>query len=1002
MSDQSLISPERRAQHLYEEAQQYLEQGTFALARSLHEQALALREQHLGADHPDTARSLNGVASACIEQGDFQAAQACIERALVIQRQAFGSEHVDIARSLNDLGITYLVLDQVAQGHQLLQQAYTMRARLLGSEHTDTIESMNNLGIVLYRVGEHSQVIQLHEQALAICERVFGEQHRKTIESLNYLAAKLARNRATYARARTLYERALTSSEQVLGDIHPLVGQLLSNLGAVLADLGDEAAAQGTLERSLALHEQTLGPEHTNTAYVIMNLADLYTAQDNQAAAHPLYERALIIWEQSYGAHHANTLRALEKLVLCLGNLLSLEQAASDSQAAMDAGMLYQSTAGVPTKLPGIGYEATQLYICLTALQAAAGTLRPEDRHLVGASVNAPQAAANLHRIVERLKMKHTHSVLSPTEEAVLQQASQLEQQADVYFDIGDFESAAALFAEALALHEQVHGPYHLDYIPLLRKQVGVARVQGRYTAVLPLIERIAETHAQILGEGHIATTQALMEYMTLYIEEYGLGAARHIQERIHRGMEETLGADDSHVRLIRRVVDLTEGDEEDDDIPDEPRSAHWERAEAALRENPPALLADIYEVDWENLEHAYGSASDVPHLLMLLLSDDEVIREDVYESLYSNIWHQGTVYEATSYAVPFLLRLLEHPDTPDKASIMYLLSSLAEGNSYLAAHHCEGDELFDWRTLLEEDGKDFDEELNKELSWVEAANRAVGKGVDLYFQLLDEDNDELRNCAFELLGVVRGRSDEIVPRLLALLHTTDDTARREQIVQVLNRQMDSSEGTQQFFSDLLQQHESETLAYTAAVALTERAREQTPEAAVEIIVSATQVLGMLHPYDRHLDAAIRAAHYEAERRYSSGTGYGLDGAIAALLHLGSVRVLPILLRILPWVADAAATQRIAGILLDLVFNAGDIQQKGFTLEWDEGQAKNCIYNYCKPTPQAPRSVSSLTTEQRAALGALVAHEPLWQFKSSLLELYGLPTEREQVRRLLA
>ena len=50
-------------------------------------------------------------------------------------------------------------------------------------------------------------------------------------------------------------------------------------------------------------------------------------------------------------------------------------------------------------------------------------------------------------------------------------------------------------------------------------------------------------------------------------------------------------------------------------------------------------------------LHHAYGPAEDVPNQLRALISHDEKQRDEALYALHGNIWHQGTIYEATSHA---------------------------------------------------------------------------------------------------------------------------------------------------------------------------------------------------------------------------------------------------------------------------------------------------------------------------------------------------------------
>lgn len=84
--------------------------------------------------------------------------------------------------------------------------------------------------------------------------------------------------------------------------------------------------------------------------------------------------------------------------------------------------------------------------------------------------------------------------------------------------------------------------------------------------------------------------------------------------------------------------------------------------------------------MDWARLEHAYGSAADVPGQIRDLTSSDEEVRSRALWDLYGNIFHQGSRYEASAYAVPFLLDLASDAQTPDRAAVVGLLTSIAIG----------------------------------------------------------------------------------------------------------------------------------------------------------------------------------------------------------------------------------------------------------------------------------------------------------------------------------
>lgn len=89
-------------------------------------------------------------------------------------------------------------------------------------------------------------------------------------------------------------------------------------------------------------------------------------------------------------------------------------------------------------------------------------------------------------------------------------------------------------------------------------------------------------------------------------------------------------------------------------------------------------LLEGLDEVDWAELGHAYGRAQDVPGQLTAVCGQDEAAREGALRSLFGNIFHQGTRYSASPYAVPFLARIALAGPHPVREGALRLLTRLA------------------------------------------------------------------------------------------------------------------------------------------------------------------------------------------------------------------------------------------------------------------------------------------------------------------------------------
>ncbi|MDR6558462.1 hypothetical protein J2809_002832 [Arthrobacter pascens] len=108
--------------------------------------------------------------------------------------------------------------------------------------------------------------------------------------------------------------------------------------------------------------------------------------------------------------------------------------------------------------------------------------------------------------------------------------------------------------------------------------------------------------------------------------------------------------------------------------------------------------LDELDRVDWSQLEHCYGKgavslgvagdvsvaiAGDVSRSLAALRADPSLA---ITDGLYSNICHQGTVYQATAFAVPFIAAVAAG-DVPDgiRVPLLALLGDISIGGSYVA-----------------------------------------------------------------------------------------------------------------------------------------------------------------------------------------------------------------------------------------------------------------------------------------------------------------------------
>ena len=188
-------------------------------------------------------------------------------------------------------------------------------------------------------------------------------------------------------------------------------------------------------------------------------------------------------------------------------------------------------------------------------------------------------------------------------------------------------------------------------------------------------------------------------------------------------------------------------------------------------------MLDDLEAVPWRSLRHAFGEAANVPRLMRALGAADRDERQAALKELFGCLLHQGSVYEATAMAVPFLFELLAAADTPEQNWIAFLVASIADGKGYLKVHTSSDEQR--WRKLLAERGTTLEAELEREDAIVRSVQLEVSRGAQLLVPYLKDGQSEIRAAVARALGLQTAHAAELIPVLeVAELRETAADAR--------------------------------------------------------------------------------------------------------------------------------------------------------------------------------------------------------------------------------
>ncbi|GIJ43178.1 hypothetical protein Val02_00640 [Virgisporangium aliadipatigenens] len=152
-------------------------------------------------------------------------------------------------------------------------------------------------------------------------------------------------------------------------------------------------------------------------------------------------------------------------------------------------------------------------------------------------------------------------------------------------------------------------------------------------------------------------------------------------------------------------------------------------------------MLDGLHDVDWASMQHAYGSAEEVPSLLTALRSPDPGERRKALDRFYGAVHHQGDISRCTTASLPFLFDLVHDPDTPDRASVLRLLVDIGR-----EAVERRDSEYF-------RDIDEHDPETREYVDHNAAARLVCGRGAEFVGLAADADR-MVRRAAVPALGL--------------------------------------------------------------------------------------------------------------------------------------------------------------------------------------------------------------------------------------------------------
>lgn len=295
----------------------YMKLALFDRAKELAEKSLAIRQRAFGQSHPETAKSLDRLATVAKNESNYEEAIKLIREAVKISNEHLSAGDPATADRLRLLGELQYTTGDLAAGEKSLLKALAMQRAHFGADNEHLIETLDQIVYLRLAQDRLQEGVEAGRELLRVCLKAHGEHHTDTAGAKAALGDMLRRV-GQLEEAETVTREALVVLRDLLEPDHPFIAATMNNLALVLKDQKRFDEARTLLEEALALRKSRYGPRHDQIGQALFNLGSLLMQMNKDAEAEPLLAEAVNILEEHFDEDHRHVLLLRYQLGLAI------------------------------------------------------------------------------------------------------------------------------------------------------------------------------------------------------------------------------------------------------------------------------------------------------------------------------------------------------------------------------------------------------------------------------------------------------------------------------------------------------------------------------------------------------------------------------------------------------------------------------------------------------------------------------------------------------------
>jgi hypothetical protein len=279
-------------------------------------------------------------------------------------------------------------------------------------------------------------------------------------------------------------------------------------------------------------------------------------------------------------------------------------------------------------------------------------------------------------------------------------------------------------------------------------------------------------------------------------------------------------------------------------------------------------MFETLNTIDWPHAQSCYGTSEEIPAAIRELVSADASVRDRARGTLWMSLEHQGSVYEASALAVPFLLAILADPQTQDKRQLVHFLAHLGCRGLYLG-HWYENLQTRLVLQRMKEDKTVFSQDArDRHRRWEEDTHQGFREGLHIFLPLLSDPDPAIREAVAFLLATFPEDRSRLLPPLITQLQTETNEQVQCSLLLCLGYLLTPTPDASQLLLHYLEEGETQLLQFTAARALCTLLKAQTPEKVVQVLFEVLTHPHPLQPSYEHLSPLWGSGWIHAKALY--------------------------------------------------------------------------------------------------------------------------------------